>query len=177
MEAQIMKTLILLFKKSLSGEKKTGVTIMVMDEQIDHGSILAQKTYDLQPITFYAQAEKELAELGAKLLVEILPKYINGEAQPREQNHGQATFTKMFSREDGRIDWNQPAEKIHAQIRALNPEPGTWSVWKDKMINIKKAVLANGKINIQTIQMEGGKEIPFKEFLLGHQDFDVSQLK
>ncbi|MBI2068610.1 MAG: hypothetical protein HYT67_00680 [Candidatus Yanofskybacteria bacterium] len=156
---------------------ETGVTIILMDDQIDHGPILAQKTYNLQPTTYNLQASKELFELGAKLLVEILPGYINGELKPKEQDHSQATFTKMFTREDGRINWDDPAQKIYNQVRALNPEPGTWTTWNNKIINIKKAELRDGKVRIQTIQMEGKREMPFEEFLRGHPDFDISQLK
>mgnify|MGYP001576614106 CR=1 FL=1 len=168
----------------LNGITETGVTIMLVDEQIDHGPILAQKPYYLLPTTYYTQAEKELAEIGAKLLVETLPKYIGGEIKPKPQDHSQATFTKMFAREDGRINWSEPAEKIYNRIRALNPEPGTWTMWpaspsqggKGKIINIKRTELVDGKLKIQTIQMEGKKEMPFKEFLNGYPDFDISQL-
>ncbi len=155
---------------------ETGVTIMLMDEQVDHGPILAQKTYNLGPTTYNLQASKELFELGAELLIETLPKYINGEIRPEPQNHSQATFTKMFTREDGRINWSNSPEKIYNRIRALNPEPGTWTMWKGKIINIRKAEPADGKINIQIIQMEGKKEMPFKEFLNGYPDFSVSEL-
>ena len=129
-------------------DTETGVTIMLMDEQVDHGPILAQKPYCLLPTTYYPQAEKELAELGAKLLVETLPKHIDREIKPAEQDHSQATFTKMFSRNDGRINWNEPAEKIYNRVRALNPEPGTWTllrssgvsfVEQSKVLNISEA--------------------------------------
>src|SRR3989344_7375138 len=125
-------------KSHYGASTETGVTIMLMDELVDHGPILAQKTYNLQPTTYNLQASKELFELGAELLVKTLPGYINGELKPKEQDHSQATFTKMFTREDGRINWDDPAQKIYNRIRALNPEPGTWTTWKGKVINIKK---------------------------------------
>jgi len=161
----------------LNGDKETGVSIMVVDAEVDHGPILAQKTYNLQPTIYNLQASKELFELGAKLLIETIPKYINGEIEVKHQEHKKATFTKMFKREDGRINWSESSEKIYNQIRALNPEPGTWTIWRDKIINIKKAEIVDGKINIKTIQMEGKKEMPFEEFLRGHSDFEISQLK
>jgi len=156
---------------------KTGVTIMLIDEQVDHGPILAQKTYNLQPTTYNLQASKELFELGAELLIETLPKYISGEIKPTPQDHSQATFTKMFSREDGRVDWSKPAQEIYNRIRALNPEPGTWTLWKGRVLNIKKSRLADGKLEIETLQLEGKRETPFREFLNGHPDFDISQLE
>lgn len=161
----------------LNGDPETGVTIILMDEEIDHGPILASSKYQVVSGKGYMEITQELFELGAKLLVETFPKYINSEIKPEPQDHSKATFTKMLSREDGRINWIEPAEKIYNQIRALNPEPGTWTTWSGKIVNIKKAELRDGKINIQTIQLEGKKGMAFKEFLNGHPDFDISQLK
>ena len=158
----------------LNGDEETGVTIMVVDEEMDHGPILAVREFSIFNFQFsnHDELAKELFELGAKLLIETLPKYLSGEIKPIEQDHGQATFTKMFKREDGRINWDSPAQKIYNQIRALNPEPGTWTTWNNKIINIKKAGFRDRQIHIQTIQMEGKKEMPFEEFLRGHPDFD-----
>lgn len=169
----------------LNGDTETGASIMLVDSEVDHGPILASAKYIIPKTKYNVEIATEVFELGAKLLVEILPKYIDGKLRPREQDHGQATFTKMFSRENGRINWGEPAEKIYNQIRALNPEPGTWTLLRSsgtsegqaKIINIKKAELRDGKINIQTIQIEGKKEMPFKEFLNGYPDFDISQLE
>ena len=160
----------------LNGDEETGATIMVVDEEMDHGPILNSIKYQIPKTKYNQEISRELFELGAKLLVETLPGHINGEFKPKEQDHSQATFTKMFTREDGRINWDDPAQKIYNRIRALNPEPGTWTIWKGKVINIKKAGLRDGKIHIQTIQMEGKKEMPFEEFLRGHPSFDISQL-
>ena len=191
----------------LNGDQETGVTIMIVDEEIDHGPILAKREFsiskaDASPTLLvgvpagsptqsrrglqfpnYKELEKKLAELGAELLIETLPKYINGEIEPKTQNHGQATFTKMFTREDGRINWGDPPEKIYNRIRALNPEPGTWTIWKGRIINIKAASVktstSQGKptLGIEIIQTEGKRETPFREFLNGHPDFDISQLE
>ncbi len=161
----------------LNGEKETGVTIMLVDEEVDHGPILAKKTYRILNSKNNIEMSEDLFELGAKLLVEILPKYINGEIEPVEQDHSKATLTKMFSRDDGHINWGEGTKKTYNKIRALNPEPGTWTTWKDKIINIKKVELHEDKIIIKTIQMEGKKEMPFEDFLRGHSDFDISQFK
>jgi len=171
----------------LNGDKETGVTVILLDEEMDHGPVLARREFSISNFQFsnHDELAKKLFELGAELLVETLPKYVSGEIKPKAQNHSQATFTKMFTREDGRINWSDSPEKIYNQIRALNPEPGTWSVWHpstssgqaDKIINIKKVELHDGKLQIQVIQMEGKKEMSFKDFLNGHPDFDISQLK
>jgi len=130
----------------LNGDKETGVSIMVIDEKVDHGPILAQREFSILNFQFLNHNElaKELFKLGSELLVEVLPKYLNGKIKPIEQDHSQATFTKMFLREDGRINWSESCDKIYNQIRALNPEPGTWTVWnpstnsgqRSKVINI-----------------------------------------
>jgi len=186
----------------LNGDKETGVSIMVVDEEMDHGPIITKHETQIMNHEYNEALSKRLFTLGAELLIETLPKYINEEIRPEPQGHSQATFTKMFSRDDGRIDWGDSPEKIYNQIRALNPEPGTWTTWNGKIINIKKAELidpvrsrartlsaspedrgaatsngVDGKLNIQVIQMEGKKEMPFKEFLNGYPDFDISQLK
>ena len=150
---------------------------MAVDEEVDHGPVLAKAIYKIPDSKYHIEIAEEVFELGAKLLIEILPKYLNGELKPKEQDHSQATFTKMFTREDSRINWNSPAQEIYNRIRALNPEPGTWTTWNNKIINIKKAKLENEKLHIQTIQMEGKKEMPFEEFLRGQPSFDISQLK
>lgn len=191
----------------LNGNTETGVAVMLMDEKVDNGPILGSIKYHLADDKGYKQTEKELAELGAELLIEILPKYISGEIKPQEQNHTEATFTKMLTREDSRIDWNKTAEQIHNQVRALNPEPVTWTLLSqgfggnNKVLNIKAAEVlcetpqdgkvgtitkVNGEIVVTTkkcylilkqIQLEGGKEMDAKSFLNGHPDFLGSVLE
>ncbi len=184
----------------LNGEKETGVTIMLADEETDHGPILNSIKYEVPGIKYFKEIYQELAEIGAKLLIETLPGYINGAIQPKQQNHSEATFTKMINREDGRINWNQSAEQIYNQIRALNPEPGTWTKWNSKILNIIAAEPAckgvpckPGKVQIidtqiaiatsaeylilKSLQLEGGKKIDAKNFLNGHSDFPDAQLE
>lgn len=160
----------------LNGDIETGASIMIVDKEVDHGPILESRKWKIESREYHYELAKELFTIGAGLLVEILPRYISGELKPQEQDHSKATFTKMFSREDGKINWQEPAEKIYNRIRALNPEPGTWTMWKGKVVNIKKAKLADGKLAIEILQLEGKRETPFREFLNGHPDFDISQL-
>ncbi len=181
--------------------KETGVTIMLMDDKIDHGPILSSKSYCLLPTTYYTQAEKELAELGGELLLEVLQKYIAGEIKPKEQDHSQATFTKMLTREDGKISWHRSAQEIYNQVHALNPEPGTWTTWKSNVFNITEVqprytevepryspgivvdignniAVATKKcyLILKQIQLEGGKVMDVRSFVNGHPDFLNSQL-
>lgn len=187
----------------MNGDGETGVTIMRVDKEMDHGKIVVSSRYQVAREKNYKEIEKELAELGAQLLIEILPKYISEEIKLQEQDHSQATFTKIINREDGRIDWGQPAEKIYNRVRALSHEPGTWTTWKGKILNIRTAqvridcptsqdgqsgtvtsvdnqiVVTTGKcyLVLRTVQLEGGKEIDVKSFLNGHRDFLNSKLE
>lgn len=181
----------------LNGENETGVTVMIIDEEVDHGPILMQKAYNLPPSTYYPQAEKELAEMGARLLIKTLTKYLKGEIKSKPQDHSQAIFTKILSRQDGRINWNESAKKIYNQVRALNPEPGTWTTWNSRVINIPtlrvgypqtreisktpgliaktdKNIVVTAKdscLELNLIQLEGGKKMTIEEFINGHRDF------
>ncbi|MEK7599288.1 MAG: methionyl-tRNA formyltransferase [Patescibacteria group bacterium] len=183
----------------LAGDKKSGVSIILMDEKIDHGPILESRTWNLESRKTYTDLEKELAELGGKLLVEVILKWLAGEIKPREQDHLQATYTKKITKEDGHIDWNEPAETIERKIRALNPWPGTYAFWNKKRIKIIEGVAEpssdhgvgevfvlnskfsvsckNGAILIKKVQIEGKKPQDTKDFLSGYPDIIGSVLK
>lgn len=185
----------------LNNEKETGVTMMLMDEQMDHGPIITNHKIQItkHKIT-YKELEKELAELGAKLLIEILPKWISGEIQPQEQNHDEATFAKIIKKEDGKINWNESAEKIDAKIRAFNPWPGTFTNFNGKILKILETENAeseenlpigqvfkigndiaikcgNGALKIKSLQVEGKKPMDIKNFINGYPNFIESTLK
>jgi len=112
----------------LNGDNETGVTIIKMDEMMDHGPIVAQQRLTIsKPV--YKELKEQLAKLGAELLLETLPKWIKGEITPIPQEDSQATYSKILKKDDGRINWRKPAEEIERMIRAFNPWPGTWTVW------------------------------------------------
>jgi methionyl-tRNA formyltransferase len=158
----------------LEGDTETGVTIMLMDEEIDHGPIIASTKYNLQDTRYaYEELHNKLADIGADLLIDTIPKWINEEIKAKEQNHGEATFTKKFSREDGRIDWNKDAEYIDRQVRAFSPWPGAFTMWKEKRIKILKAHVEQKKLVIDELQVEGKNPTTFREFLLGNKDFKM----
>ncbi len=114
----------------LNGDKETGVTIIKIDKEADHGPIVGRSNlpgrFDLQKLNSQ-ELMSVFAEQRAQLLTDTLPKYINGEITPQEQDHAKATFTKLLAKEDGHIDWNKPAEYIERMIRAYDPWPGTWT--------------------------------------------------
>jgi len=104
----------------------------------------------------YELAEQKLAELEAELLIETLPKYIKGEIKPKLQDESKATFTKKFVTEDGLVNLTKDNPEIVARkIRALNPEPGVYTIQKGKRLKLLDVKMLNGKWVITKTQMEG----------------------
>jgi methionyl-tRNA formyltransferase len=156
----------------LNGDKETGVTIILMDEKMDHGPILAQRKLEFPISNFqFPKLHDELANLGAQLLIETIPKWIKEEIKPKPQNESKATYTKILKKEDGKIDWQKSAEEIERQVRALNPWPGTHTIYKGKILKILKAEIIKGRLVIKEVQLEGKKPMSFEDFLRGHPDF------
>ncbi|MDP3772126.1 MAG: methionyl-tRNA formyltransferase [bacterium] len=113
----------------MAGDERTGVSIMLLDELMDHGPIMAQRTIPLPPRATYPVLHDTLAELGAAMLVETIPDYLSEKISPVAQNDERATFSKILKRNDGRAVWDRPAESIDRMVRALNPWPGVWTIW------------------------------------------------
>ncbi len=118
----------------MAGDEHTGVSIMLLDELMDHGPIVAQRTVPLPPRATYPLLHDTLAELGAIMLIETIPPYLAGKIKPVMQNDEQATFSKILKRNDGRALWDRPAESIDRMVRALNPWPGVWTIWPGTII-------------------------------------------
>jgi methionyl-tRNA formyltransferase len=183
----------------LNGEKETGITIIKIDEEVDHGQILTASQWPITDGGTYKELEGKLAKSGAELLIKILPDYLADRIELQPQDHLQATFTKKFTRDDAKIDWNKTAEEIDCQIRALNPEPGTWTMWNGKILKIleveitdresrqsgqvfqkddKAAVgTAKGLIVLKTVQPEGKKPMSVRDLIRGNPDFIGSILE
>jgi methionyl-tRNA formyltransferase len=143
----------------LNDEKETGVTIMQMDEKMDHGPIISSITVPINNTDDYSSLHQKLADAGAKILAETLPKWLDGSIVGQAQIHQEATFAKLLKRDDGRIDWTTPARQIFQQIKALNPEPGTWTTLDKKSVKILKAEeLRNGRIDLPGKIYADGKD-------------------
>jgi len=161
----------------LNNDKETGVTIILMDEKIDHGPILGQRELEFSIFNFqFSKLHNKLAELGVKLLIETIPKWINGKIKAKPQNHSKATYTKILKREDGKIDWSKPCREIERQIRAFNPWPGTFTFIKHKnktlRVKILEANVKDNKLIIKKLQPEGKKPMTFEEFQRGYHNFN-----
>lgn len=182
----------------LDGCEKTGVSVILMDEKMDHGPIVAQKTLAMEKQETAVSLFGKLAELSADLILETIPKWLGNEIKARQQDESRATFTRILTKEDGRIDWRRPAEEIERKIRAFNPWPGTYCLANNKIFKILEAdvliqtengpfgpagktyLASNDKIAVLTgkdfliiekLQLAGKKETTVADFLKGHLDF------
>lgn len=137
----------------LAGDKETGVTIMLVDAEMDHGPILAQRRLgNSVPKLKFSELETRLAKLGGELLANTIPRWLAGTVAPREQNHALATYTKKITKEDGHLNWQLGSEEISRRILALNPWPGTYSLidrdgHKERLIISEINILPNGALN------------------------------
>src|SRR3989344_3366787 len=171
----------------LSGEEKTGVTIMLMDEQVDHGQILSQKEFEARSTKHEfrnkfqiqnsenlklnaKQLEEKLAELGGQMLVDVIPKWIKGEIKAKEQDHSQATFTKKTNKEDGFVDLEKDSpEIIYRKFLAFQPWPGIYyftqkNNQKNRVI-ITDIEFQNGRLLIKKVKPESKKEMEYEKFM------------
>ncbi len=183
----------------LNGEQKTGVTLMQIDAGLDTGPIIKQAELAVSPVETSSTLHDKLSTLGAELLRQELDNFLKGKIHPRPQNHAQATLTKIIKKEDGKIDWHNPAEYIERQIRAYTPWPGAYCWWNNKRLKIIQAQVAKenksqspgevfrhdsaasvacrkGSLQLQTLQLEGKKIQPITEFLKGYPAFISSTL-
>ncbi|MBI2610305.1 methionyl-tRNA formyltransferase [Candidatus Giovannonibacteria bacterium] len=184
----------------MAGDKVTGVTIHVTADKVDAGNIIAKKEIAISDGEDYIKLKKRLEILGVETLLECLPDYLEKKITPQAQNEAAATYSKFIKTEDAKIDFSKPVETIYNQIRALNPDPGTFAFYNSKRIIISKAFMEKrdhnfefgsistegnvlkiatlgGFIIPELIKFEGRKEIYSKAFLLGHSDIVGKVLK
>ncbi|MCD6441990.1 methionyl-tRNA formyltransferase [bacterium] len=151
----------------LNGDKKTGTTLILMDEKMDHGPIISQEELKekIEKIT-YPELSAKLAILSANLLINILPKFLAKKIKIIKQNHKQATFVKRINKSDGKIDWAKSASEIERMTRAYHPWPGTWTTLTTKKLKIIRVEIL--KIN--------HKEQPGTIFSPARQSFEGQNL-
>ncbi|MFC1789505.1 methionyl-tRNA formyltransferase [Patescibacteria group bacterium] len=190
----------------LNGDKETGVSIMLLDKEMDHGPLLVNSKLQITDGINYPKLHDELAKIGTKLLVDIIPKWINGEIKAMPQDDDSAIYTKILQKENGKIDWKKSAQELERQIRAFYPWPGSFTkidedgkilkIWKAK-IQIqdetcprgpsgKTFMATNEEIAVQTgkdffiieeLQLEGKNRMKAAEFLKGYPKFIGTILK
>lgn len=181
----------------IEGEKKTGITVMQMNEGLDTGDMLYVKEVDIAPEETGETLHDKLMQAGAKAIVEALPLLEAGKLVPVSQEDSQACYAKMLQKSMGQIDWNKSAEEIGRLIRGLYPWPSAYTYLNGKQLKIFKAVPAQtdgngqeqrgvpgqitgktkdsvtvrcgqGGLCIQTLQLEGKKRMQVHDFLLGY---------
>jgi len=150
----------------LNGDKKTGLSIIKIDEKVDHGPILFQTEEPIKDTDTSQSLYERLFRAGAQILPKIIDNYLNGE-MPKDQNHTRATFTKTLCRGDGYIDINNPPAKnlIDRMIRAYYPWPGVWTKFKTNNKTLRVKLLPDKKL-----QAEGKKPIGYKDFFNGYPE-------
>jgi methionyl-tRNA formyltransferase len=121
------------------GDQETGVTLMLMDEGMDTGPILAAAKTSIEPGDDASTLSDRLSAMGAALLKAKLPEYIAGRLRPKPQDDSGATSAPMLTKKDGWIDWSRPAREVHDRIRAMNPWPGAHTTLGDRRIKVHRS--------------------------------------
>jgi methionyl-tRNA formyltransferase len=156
------------------GRGEPGVTIIRMDEKMDHGPILAQESLEIRPMPdFYAIVEEKLGRAGGKLLAKTLPRWLNGEIEETPQNEAEATYIKLVNKEDGLLNLRDNPETNLRKVLAYSTWPGAHLFFKRKTGDEIRVVVKNGKIIegqfIPTrIVPAGKKEMDWESFLRGN---------
>jgi len=180
----------------LCGDEFTGVTIMLMDAGLDTGPILAQEKVGVSLTDTTGSLSSKLAGVSARLLLEILPKWLRGELKPQAQEESQATYSKLITSKDAELDWSLSAVELWRMVRAYNPWPScyTWCQGKrlkihsvmpfsdmregemGEVITLEKppgvgVVTGDGILGLCQVQLEGRREMAVEDFVRGKRDF------
>jgi methionyl-tRNA formyltransferase len=129
----------------LHGDEVTGVTIMRMDAGVDTGPMLAQREEPIFADDHAASLGARLARLGADLLVETLPAYLDGRLLPQAQDHEKATQAAMIRKEEGLLDFEQPAQALAWRVRAFQPWPGAFFAYQNGLLKVRRAHAESGQ--------------------------------
>ncbi|MDO8655843.1 MAG: methionyl-tRNA formyltransferase, partial [Nanoarchaeota archaeon] len=158
----------------LDDMKHTGVTIMQIDKEMDHGPIVAQTEINIEEWPIYEEFEEKMASAGAELLVEILPEWMNGELIAKEQDHAATTYTKKVIKEDGLLNLCDNPYLNFRKIQAYHEWPQAYFIIKprnrDLRVKITAASFEEGKLKMLKVIPEGGKEMSYEDFLRGYSN-------
>lgn len=180
----------------LHGDEATGATIMQMDPGIDTGAIISQERLLILPEDTAGTLGQRLAEAGAQLLLQTLPTYLEGRITPQPQDDSLSTYAPMLSKEEGQLDFSQPAEALERHVRAFNPWPGAYLPWLDGFLKVHKAHVQPGEaaqpgqhlvisglpavstgqgcLVLDEVQPAGKKPMSGKDFLRGARGWDAA---
>lgn len=151
----------------LEGLKETGVSLFIIDEKMDHGPVIHTKTITISDSDNAETLSDKLAIISSEILIETINNLSNIKAAP--QNESEATYVFKFSVDDAYIapeiiedakeGKNNTAEIVYRKIRALNPEPGVWTMQNNKRVKILDAIIKDNKLVLKSIHIEGKKPI------------------
>jgi methionyl-tRNA formyltransferase len=172
-----------------AGDRETGITVMYMAEGLDTGDMLLQRVIDIRSDDTGGSLHDRLAQIAPDALLECLRTLAKGGAPRIPQDNTLATYAPKLKREDGKIDWSEPAETIERRIRAFNPWPGAFmkidgrnlKIFSSSIVDVsgepgeivrseKELVIAAGKgaLSLGNVQLEGKRRMSASEFLRGH---------
>jgi methionyl-tRNA formyltransferase len=172
-----------------AGDCETGITVMYMDEGLDTGDILLQRSLEILPNDTGGSLHNRLAKIAPQALLESLRLIAAGKAPRIAQDNGRATYAPKLKREHGLIDWSESAEAIERKIRAYNPWPGAFmkvdrqnlKVFSASVVDFngqpgdflrgdKDLIVATGTgaLSLAEVQLEGKRRMTGAEFLRGH---------
>jgi methionyl-tRNA formyltransferase len=150
----------------LAGDPETGVSIMLMDEGLDTGPVLARQATRIDPHDTAGTLFARLADLGAETLLRTLPPWLAGSITPEPQDSARATLTRILTKDDGRLDWSRAATQLERAVRAYHPWPGAYTIWNSQTLKILKAHVLEA-----SVQAPPGHQ-PGKCFLAGESPRD-----
>jgi len=178
----------------INGDDQTGVTIMRVVKELDAGGMFATVTRPIAPDETSDVVENALAEMGAELLVTVVDQVASGTAREEPQDDAQATYAPRLTKEEGLIDWTQPASQIHNRVRGLYPWPHAYTFVNGTRLIVLRSVVADaggstnspgtilrvtseaihvatgdGELAILEVQPEGRRAMRAHDFLLGHR--------
>jgi methionyl-tRNA formyltransferase len=184
----------------LAGDEYTGVSIQIVRMKLDTGPLLASAAIPIKTYDNTGTLSQKLAIIGAQLLQEALNGWIRSEITPVEQDESKATYFGQVKKEEGEIDWNKPAAEIWNRVRAFQPWPGCYTLWKGKQLKILEAepvvsdvrddvgrvieigdskvnvITGKGSLQLNVIQYEGKRAMHTHAFIQGQRDFIGTRL-
>ncbi len=183
----------------LNGDKITGVSLIKLDAELDHGDILGQAEINIDPIDTYTELELKVVDSALHLIQSKVELYLSGGLMPTRQDHSQASFTKKITKEGGQINWQSQARQILNQFNAFTPWPGIWTTFNGKRLKLlsialfdqptlgagqvrlldNKLIIGAGDYNIEVraLILEGKKQATALDFVKGHKEFIGAELK
>jgi len=182
----------------LNGDAETGITVIKMTGKMDAGPIVSQVRVKIDGEETTESLYQKLAVVSGEEISRVLPIYLGGEIQLRDQDDNKATYCKLIKKDDGRIDWHRRAGEVERAIRAFTPWPNAYTYWNDKMLKILDAnvtekaldpgfVVTIGKsllvgcgqdaLEITRLQLQDRNPMSAEEFLNGNRDFDGATLR